>query len=527
MTDLCDDSRARTRRRPVMLPEGAGAVKHAGAAARPDDATRNSYPAEMLPAARAPRPSARTAARRAASLAALGLAALAGPVAAAPAAPPHGVRWRLADSHVRELVGPRSAVLDHDPRGGPRQIALHDLVSGRMLRDLADLWDPRTNPPELLASPTALVLVLGAREIAAIHPTTGALLMRTDLTHGTQERPRPLAVLPGAEGRDLVLLAEGANFRALDLRTGAERWKAPRADSGLVPWSSFLAADGVLLGRTDDWRLSAVDAATGRALWLHPDRTQTGAPVLTFAIDGPRAAYSTPQGAVRVVDAATNAARTSLAVTSAWSRLVRLALRGETLFVEHAYRLEAWDIATQTRRYALDIGGGEVELGERAVYVCAPTGEVTAHALADGAALWELGLGACRFHWPRETVIVEDPAGDSAITSRLEVVARALPPDPPREVLVFGRAWLDGHVLADTPIRVGRETARTDREGRFRARVTVSGRVRVEVEPGLGRRGRTPCLRGVAEEVEFTPGVARRWVSLREFTERRAYCEGE
>lgn len=486
----------------------------------------------MHPRASAPREAPKGRRRRAsiALLAAL-LAPPARAAAPAPALDPQpssapGVRWTFPESHLRELAGPRAAVIDHDPGQGRRALALHDLVTGRVIRELSDLWDPRAAPPDVLATPEALLLLRGGQELVALHPGTGAVLSRFNLSVGTGDRPRPLAVVRAAGPRDLVVLSEGFDIRALDLLTGAERWRTPRSDTVIVPWSTIVAGDLTFLARTDDWRVAAVDAATGRSQWIYPEPPRRD-PVQAFALDADRAAYSTADGAVRIVDAATGAERAALAIARTWNRLVRLALRGDTVFVEHAYRLEAWDVPTRALRWAIDLGAGELELGRHAAYVCAPSGELTAHDLATGAALWELGLGACRLRWPRDAVIVEDHAGDSVVTSRRDVVSYALPPAPPVPVLVSGRAWLDGQVLRDTPIRVGRQTVTTDARGRFRARVTASGRVRVQVDPGLGRTGAVPCLRGVAEEIEVTPGKSRHSVTLRERTAPRAACEGE
>lgn len=82
-----------------------------------------------------------------------------------------GGRWVFPEAHVREVVGPREAVIDHDPPQGRRRLALHELVGGRVLRELDDLWDPQGMPPDVLATPEALLLVLGGgKELAAIDP---------------------------------------------------------------------------------------------------------------------------------------------------------------------------------------------------------------------------------------------------------------------------------------------------------------------------------------------------------------------
>ncbi|WP_143140564.1 hypothetical protein [Nannocystis exedens] len=83
----------------------------------------------------------------------------------------------------------------------------------------------------------------------------------------------------------------------------------------------------------------------------------------------------------------------------------------------NANRLEAWDLPTQARQWSVGLGNREVVLGARTAYICASTGELSAHDLATGALRWEHGPGSCGLGWRPDVFIVESAGGDTVVTT--------------------------------------------------------------------------------------------------------------
>ncbi|WP_202935137.1 PKD domain-containing protein [Halorussus amylolyticus] len=76
----------------------------------------------------------------------------------------------------------------------------------------------------------------------------------------------------------------GGNLYALDPETGAEKWSANPGGTEGSTWTTPAYADGVLYLGSNDYKLHAIDAATGNELW-HYD-TQTNVRSAPAVVDG-------------------------------------------------------------------------------------------------------------------------------------------------------------------------------------------------------------------------------------------------
>lgn len=142
-----------------------------------------------------------------------------------------------------------------------------------------------------------------------VHRTEGDTLDSNQFGYDRRAIQSSAAIM---DGRVFIGFRDGGLY-ALDLATGARKWRASHGTSWIV--ASPVAADGrVYAGSSDGHFLQGLDAATGRELW----RQQTGANVLASPVlagnDLVIATYRTdaPWGDLRVLDPTTGNQRWKL-----------------------------------------------------------------------------------------------------------------------------------------------------------------------------------------------------------------------
>ncbi|WP_318570646.1 PQQ-binding-like beta-propeller repeat protein [Salinigranum marinum] len=119
-----------------------------------------------------------------------------------------------------------------------------------------------------------------------------------NLTDGT-----PLVMQPTiVDGTLYVAFHDGGKLYALEPETGAEQWSATPGGSSGSTWTTPTYANGVLYIGTNDYKLHAIDAATGTELWNYS--TQTNVRSAPAVVDGV-VYFGSNDGNMTAVDAST------------------------------------------------------------------------------------------------------------------------------------------------------------------------------------------------------------------------------
>jgi outer membrane protein assembly factor BamB len=195
--------------------------------------------------------------------------------------------------------------------------------------------------------------------------------------------------------RDRVYFGSGDGFvYALDLARGTEVWKYKTGD--VVHASPAVAGGRVLVGSFDSW-FYALDAATGKELW----RFKTGSADLNHtgvqssaAVAGDTVVFGCRDGRVYALDTATGALRWQADHAGTWVNASPAIVGGKVYYgTSIPSRIIARDAATGAQVFSRDEKAmvfASATVGQDALLVASFAGTVTARALGDGAARWEL-----------------------------------------------------------------------------------------------------------------------------------------
>jgi hypothetical protein len=326
-------------------------------------------------------------------------------------------------------------------------------------------------------------------------------------------------------------LGDTADLRALDRRTGAERWRRQ-----LAPAAACLASGGGRVVAVDvDRVVRAFDAADGRPLWTRPPRDGADASALVHVASLEDAVIvARDAGRIEILDGTTGRilrwfeAGGRLVPAMRWYiELEPLAIEAGVLYalvsrpahgaseivvraIELASGASLWESPALPVPRADRAHLGPFFLDADAVHVCfGDAGTLRSFDRATGELRFEWGLGSCEL-----AAFPADASGERVIVARRRdlswvMLERGGAPPPLERVLVRGRALLpDGSALAGAPVVVHDTLARTDTEGRFDATVTARGSIWVSAREPEG-------LVGGSTTLELAPGTTERAVELR------------
>jgi outer membrane protein assembly factor BamB len=232
-------------------------------------------------------------------------------------------------------------------------------------------------------------------DVAAIRAASGPVDQRVCW----RARLGPVYRRPGVDSGTGTLFVPSADRQlyALDARTGAVRW---RFDAGAPVLSEPLAVAGYVVFGAGE-RLLAVDAATGELAWSVPGR---GFSAGRAACDGERVYTAAADGYARAHDLRTGREAWShpmvsgdghrVALYSGWDDVV--VLGSGVAVVATVSGSQALDVATGTPRWTFPgttMYPPAVVLGDGTALLTTEQGVVSRVGLADGAALWQAGLG--------------------------------------------------------------------------------------------------------------------------------------
>lgn len=369
---------------------------------------------------------------------------------AAPIAPPVVARWSTAVGGALALGSPVVAdglvvvsVADRGAGDTGGLVAL-ELATG------VERWRYRTPYPVSNAPAIAdgtVVVGLGNGEVHAVALADGARRWVFDAADGLPMLESSLWAAPAIAG-GVVYVAVQGRLSAIELATGAEIWNRDRNPG--YPWLGTLAAiavadDTALVAFNRDDGLTGWNATTGAPRWSVVDGT-TVAINATPIVDGDTAYLVNARGDASAVELATGRALWTRPTTPGgfdWGYSVTAApaVAGGRLFVPTQWDdLVALDAATGAElwRYATPGGplsfahyrsaqagfvGSPVVTGDL-VWIGRPDGAVVALATADGRERFRVDLGA-------PIVSGLAAAGDYLIAAGYDGTVHALTPGTP------------------------------------------------------------------------------------------------
>jgi outer membrane protein assembly factor BamB len=184
-------------------------------------------------------------------------------------------RWRWPTAHAPLPAGPvdGQGIVILATNDAPSALIGVDAITGQ------ELWSIATSEVPIAQGETVAVLRGAARPdgssgVRGIDRATGEEVWVSDI--GMMDMSgvmvaRSSAVVLG----DVVVLPEGITITAIDMRTGARLWQAPRLDHVAGAGGVFVGIRGGQ-GPGTEVAVAAVDAASGDDLWHVPGRPSYG-----------------------------------------------------------------------------------------------------------------------------------------------------------------------------------------------------------------------------------------------------------
>ena len=297
---------------------------------------------------------------------------------------------------------------------------------------------------------------------------------------------------PGITGRGVMWLV------ALDVG-GRERWRLALPDVNVAVRDGGDAVHVITRGAAT--RLTAIERATGATRWT---RAIDGSDAEVVDVDRATLALAGRAGVV-LVDAATGAERRRVIDGPVW----KLAVAGDWLLTIEpgdwpdgpTGRLHGRNLATGARwTYAPEVWAGALTVVDDVVIASRDTGVLHAVEVATGVSRWWADTGFGR------DVAVIDAHRLVTIRENSAIVIETDRASAAPIVIVRGRFVEACGARRGQRVWIGNRMVRTDRGGRFRARVRGGARITVTADPRDTRSDVGPVVRVAGEDlhVELT-----------------------
>jgi len=300
------------------------------------------------------------------------------------------------------------------------------------------------------------------------------------------------------------MASDWLELRAMDAVTGRARWTLELAPSrqaaSTIGWPPWIDGGGRLFVWTAR-TLEALEPSTGCRLWSS-DSIPRGAALLAaddrhLVVSVPRAdafdreGQRVPRCSLGIHDAATGTALRSIELGSdvrgcpAEGRLYGSTI---VLWDRRAGSPSGWVAA-------IDVDGTErwaratvpwIGVADDVLFVSTPEHAIEAIDPTTGAPSWKYLLDVGNDSVERLALVVRDLPGGSGLwvstPTESVLLGRSASPWPAPTITIVGRVLDGAHPVRGLVVRVGDQTATTDRSGRFRAALSAHGEAVVEAK---------------------------------------------